>query len=207
MICTCPSLKEGSLMDEVSVRRSGFSHLSGEECLKKTGRRAQTTFRGERWPKTGWNLVLRGSGEAREIVFKEGGILKLQNSCKSWNEQGSCIQWQILINDPRMFNLEFTITLPLFLLFLSQLPPPIWDCRSFCFSQILCSLTFLLTCHTSIAISWISAELSAKVRRKLEGNSPNILSPQTYTLPGSTHPSKSFLEHSYARKRHWNYHR
>lgn len=97
-----------------------------------------------------------------------------------------------------MFNLEFTITLPLFLLFLSQLPPPIWDCRSFCFSQILSSLTFLLTCHTSIAISWISAELSAKVRRKLEGNSPNILSPQTYTLPGSTHPSHSFLEHSYS---------
>lgn len=59
-----------------------------------------------------------------------------------------------------MFNLELTIALPLFLFFLSQLPPPIWDCRSFCFSQILSPLTFLLTWHTSIAISWVSAELS-----------------------------------------------
>ena len=96
-----------------------------------------------------------------------------------------------------MLNLDLTITLPLFFLFLSPLLPPTGDCKSFCFSQVLSSLILLLTWHTSIAICWVSAEL------------PAIL--LTYSHHTHTHYPEAVtqISHSssvYARSRHWNYH-
>lgn len=106
-------------------------------------------------------------------------------------------RWQIHINDPKILNLELTITLALFFFFFSLLLPPTWDCKSICFFQILSSPMILLTQHISIAMWWDSAELSAVLL---------VYSHHIHTCyPGSV-TEVSHSSNIYARRRHWNYH-
>lgn len=85
------------------------------ETVSGENRRTQTLFGGERCPKTSWNLVLWRSGKTREIrCLQRRRNSQTHGSCKSWNQWGSCVEWQIHINAPKMLNLELTITLPWF---------------------------------------------------------------------------------------------
>lgn len=55
-----------------------------------------------------------------------------------------------------MLNLELTITLPLFFLFLSLLLPPTRGCKSFCFSQITAPLA--LGCGSGESLQGIDCQ-------------------------------------------------